>query len=649
MADISSIKLPDNTSYDIKAKKIFYADCSTAKNVVNKVVSCNGFVLETGAIIAIRFTDTTTTNPSSGNITLNINGTGAKNIIPKGSNSVYNYGWGWAFCNNQTWLFMYNGTYFVHINQDNNTTYKDATTSAHGLLSVADKKALDILKSPLATCATARATAAKVATLTNFTLAIGATIAVKFTATDTTNPASGNLTLNVNGTGAKNIGYFRNGSKAALSYGTAGYFYNNAIHIFTYDGTYWLCMDWNSDNNTDTKVTAVGNHYTPTKSTTKSASGGTLTDITDSTSGTQVVTGVEMDAKGHVTGVTSVALKSTGAKGAVDSELSSTSTNPVQNKVVNSALAGKAAASHTHTVSQISDFPTSLPANGGNADTVGGKAANDFLQIADQMQFNNIAIEKGNHCIGDIDRHWRIWTDNEGGNFELGSPDLSRFIQMDCFDNNTFRIYSWRNSLYWGILEANHETGEITLGNRHVSDFALGYGGPLNQYLNGQSGDIRTLVYQLPIGGYIFNTADTAISGISFPMGGDCVMFWAPVKNPANNFIYGMLIIRPMVTTGATYICSVYNTNSYTDWQNIGADTSINSIHTGEIINISEGTAYPIDLPFTPVAVLFFGRSYNHHLNGGFSLSLQTNKFIFTPSSISTIGDRSLRYVAFRG
>lgn len=63
--------------------------------------------------------------------------------------------------------------------------------------------------------------------------------------------------------------------------------------------------------NTDTKVTAVGNHYTPAKSTTKSASGGTLTDIANSTSGAQVVTGVEMDAAGHVTGVTSVALKST--------------------------------------------------------------------------------------------------------------------------------------------------------------------------------------------------------------------------------------------------------------------------------------------------------------------------------------------------
>ena len=39
---------------------------------------------------------------------------------------------------------------------------------------------------------------------------------------------------------------------------------------------------------------------------------------------------------------------------------------------------GAAPASHTHTKSQITDFPTSLPANGGNADTVDGKHASDF-------------------------------------------------------------------------------------------------------------------------------------------------------------------------------------------------------------------------------------------------------------------------------
>lgn len=58
---------------------------------------------------------------------------------------------------------------------------------------------------------------------------------------------------------------------------------------------------------TDTKVTAVGNHYTPTGTTTKSASGAS------GTSGTtvQVVTGVTMDAKGHVTAVTSGAATDT--------------------------------------------------------------------------------------------------------------------------------------------------------------------------------------------------------------------------------------------------------------------------------------------------------------------------------------------------
>lgn len=251
MADISAIKLPDNSIYDIKSKKMFYAECSTARNAAAKVIDCDGFVLETGAVIAVRFTNTGTTNPSSGNITLNINGTGTKNIVPKDNNSIYNYGAGAVFCNNQTLIFVYNGTYFVHINRDVNT---------------------------------------------------------------------------------------------------------------------------------DTKVTSVRNHYTPVKSATISANGGALTDITNSSSGTQVVTGVEMDARGHVTGVTSVALKSTDTKVTVDSALSSTSTNPVQNKIINSALSGKAAASHTHTVSQISDFPSSLPANGGNADTVDGVHASDLIR-----------------------------------------------------------------------------------------------------------------------------------------------------------------------------------------------------------------------------------------------------------------------------
>lgn len=39
---------------------------------------------------------------------------------------------------------------------------------------------------------------------------------------------------------------------------------------------------------------------------------------------------------------------------------------------VNNLLGGKANSSHTHTAGQISGLPTSLPANGGNSDTVDG-------------------------------------------------------------------------------------------------------------------------------------------------------------------------------------------------------------------------------------------------------------------------------------
>ena len=53
----------------------------------------------------------------------------------------------------------------------------------------------------------------------------------------------------------------------------------------------------------------------------------------------------------------------------IDDTLSDTSKNPVQNKVINAALNSKA---------NLSDIPTELPANGGNADTLDGKDSSDF-------------------------------------------------------------------------------------------------------------------------------------------------------------------------------------------------------------------------------------------------------------------------------
>lgn len=47
-------------------------------------------------------------------------------------------------------------------------------------------------------------------------------------------------------------------------------------------------------------------------------------------------------------------------KTVVDSSLSSSSTNPVQNKVVNSALSGKANSSHSHSISNITNLQSTL-------------------------------------------------------------------------------------------------------------------------------------------------------------------------------------------------------------------------------------------------------------------------------------------------
>lgn len=62
----------------------------------------------------------------------------------------------------------------------------------------------------------------------------------------------------------------------------------------------------------------------------------------------------------------------------MDDTLSNLSSNPVENKVIKAELDKKA---------NIDDIPTSLPANGGNADTVDGLHAGDFPLKSSQVQF----------------------------------------------------------------------------------------------------------------------------------------------------------------------------------------------------------------------------------------------------------------------
>lgn len=107
------------------------------------------------------------------------------------------------------------------------------------------------------TCSTAAATAEKAVTCPEFLstdFVVGATITVKFTITNSA--AVANLTLNVNGTGAKPIKYIYNGSYSNLP--AVGWIVANVMHLFYYDGTNWVMSSLS--RNTDDTYNQLSNY-----------------------------------------------------------------------------------------------------------------------------------------------------------------------------------------------------------------------------------------------------------------------------------------------------------------------------------------------------------------------------------------------------
>lgn len=126
-----------------------------------------------------------------------------------------------------------------------------------------------------------------------------------------------------------------------------------------------------ASGNTDTKVTAVGNHYTPSKSKTVSAS-----STTAATWGsTDMVTGIEMDAAGHVTGVTSIQMPAnpdthhtanliTGASSTAKANAAATNGNVYMNLVENSTVRNAHNIVGTGSVTVTSDANGKVTVNG---------------------------------------------------------------------------------------------------------------------------------------------------------------------------------------------------------------------------------------------------------------------------------------------
>ena len=150
---------------------------------------------------------------------------------------------------------------------------------------------------------------------------------------------------------------------------------------------------------------------------------------------------------------------------------------------------------HDKDIATTDLIPTSLPANGGNADTVDGLHASDFMPINGEvrkygtirmngsdgirvrhidgndeidgalylnwnspnapiyMNGGNTAIHSGNigsqsvanavtaHQVISPSSKVRLWEDGEGGNLELVAPDGVHSMQMDLYNNEGFRMY----------------------------------------------------------------------------------------------------------------------------------------------------------------------------------------------------------------
>lgn len=193
----------DGVSFNGTANIIHYGTCSTAAGSNPKVVDCTGFILDTGAIIYVRFTATNTV--AVGTLTLNVNSTGAKSIKYRNAN-LSQPG---IIAANRTYCFVYDGTSYQIVGDlDSNSTYTNMS-----------------LGNGYGTCATDGVTATKVVTLSGYSLLVGGVVAVKFT-----NAVPANATMNINSKGAKSIYYHG----AAI---TANIIQAGDIATFIYNGT----------------------------------------------------------------------------------------------------------------------------------------------------------------------------------------------------------------------------------------------------------------------------------------------------------------------------------------------------------------------------------------------------------------------------
>jgi hypothetical protein len=275
---------------------------------------------------------------------------------------------------------------------------------------------------------------------------------------------------------------------------------DGALYVATDTGTLWMGISSSSliqiKDNINTNTT-----YNLTKSgstITLRGSDGSTFNVTDSNT---VYGNATTSASGLMSAADKAKLDSVAAGSnhvTVDAELSSTSTNPVQNKIIKSALDGKsntshthddryyteseintkldakANSSHTHTKAQITDFPTSMRASDVPA---WAKAASKPSYTINEVSGNlpasrisgTIAAANLPSYVDDVLEGYLnggkfYSTKNSSGVYSGEIKAEAGKIYVDLSNNKTYR---WSGSAYVVISET------IALGTTHST---AGYG-----------------------------------------------------------------------------------------------------------------------------------------------------------------------------
>lgn len=238
---------------------------------------------------------------------------------------------------------------------------------------------------------------------------------------------------------------------------------DGALYVATDTGTLWMGISSSSliqikDNintNTTYNLTKSGNTIT------LRGSDGSTFNVTDSNT---VYGNATASAAGLMSAADKAKLDGVAAGSnhvTVDAKLSADSTNPVQNKVIKSALDGKSNTGHKHVKADITDFPTSMPAS-------------DVYSWAKQSSkpYYTISEVSGNLPAS------RISGTIAAGNLPSYVDDVLEYASLSKFPTagesgkiytalDTNKIYRWSGSAYVVISET------IALGTTHSS---AGYG-----------------------------------------------------------------------------------------------------------------------------------------------------------------------------